>query len=76
MLNMESLIDFLLKCYDGSNGLYFTFPARLSSCLSLFANPVIAAVSISPARASTGAIHKMQLIWDFQLSFPSYMDGR
>lgn len=50
MLNMESLTDFLLKCYDGSNGgLYFTFPARLSSCLSLLANPVIAAVSIIPA---------------------------
>ena len=62
MLNMESLIDFLLKCYDGSNGLSFTFPARRSSCLSLLANPVIAVVSIIPVRASTGAILKISSV--------------
>lgn len=40
---------------DGNQRVYFTFPARLSSCLSLLANPATAAVSIIPVTASTGA---------------------
>lgn len=59
---MGALIVFLLKRYDGNNRLYFTFPARLSSCLSLLANPVIAAVSIIPVRASTGAILRIKSV--------------
>ena len=61
-VKMESLIDSLLKCYDGNNGIYFTFPARISSCLSLLANPVIAAVSIIPVKASTGAILRINSV--------------
>lgn len=42
--------------------LYFTFPARLSSCLSLLAKPVIAVVSIIPVRASIGAILRIKSV--------------
>lgn len=42
--------------------LYFTFPACLSSCLSLLANPVIAVALIIPVRASTGAILRIKSV--------------
>lgn len=42
--------------------LYFTFPARLNSCLSLLANPVIAVASIIPVRASIGAILRIKSV--------------